>query len=219
MDAATVSTILNNINSLYGNLIAYTVGLILFVGAFVPAVISFFQRRQFSREYEEVSKKLSADVKAVVAEAEVTLKAVLQEDLARRVEELRKENEKAREQLEQRLSIALAGTFHNQANQEKDKLPALCVGSCKDALPLYLDGQDERNARSILAILNGAIGRLNKDTLADRPDVEEEVKTIIDILKKHNVHGRYEHDIHAINEEMKLARKRVPAAAAKPANS
>jgi len=206
MDAATITTILNNINSLYGNLVVYTIGLVAFVGAFVPTIISIFQRRQFTREYDELSKRLFAELRDKVSEAEKNLEASISEAQKGELEKIKVASEKMKIELQKEIGVVRASAFHLQANHHIDN-PEICLSSCKNALPLYLQGDDERNARSILSIVTSALKKLNKNDLSEEPEIEAGIKEIIETLEQNNTNGRYELDISEINRLLRSAKK------------
>ena len=206
MDAATITTILNNINSLYGNLVVYTVGLVAFVGAFVPTIISIFQRKQFTREYDELSKRLFAELRDKISEAEKNLEASILEAQKGELEIIKAASEKMKIELQKEIGVVRASAFHVQANLHPDN-PELCLLSCKNALPLYLQGDDERNARSILSILTNSLKKLNKNDLGEGSEIEVMIKNIIATLEENNTNGRYELNISEINRLLKNAKK------------
>lgn len=210
MDVATVSTIINNINSLYGNLVSYTVGLILFVGAFVPGVISFFQRRQFTREYEELNKRVGMDIAERVREAEKALTEAIgtvQQDEFKKIEEL---NSALKNELTKELRVLKGNAFHLQAQREE--FPKLCLASCECALACYLEGEDEQNARSILNIIGVSMDKIGKGNAEDFEDIEQDVVSILDTLKRHDDTGRYAHDIENIKKKLRVAKAKVNSA-------
>jgi len=206
VDPSVLTTIVSNINDLYSNLVSYTVGLILFAGAFIPSVISFFQRRQLTREHADLSNQLMRELEKRIGEAEQNLKAVI---LANQKEEIEKVHDavaETRTNFEKQIGLAKAGLYHIQANNEN--YPFLSLQSCSIALPLYLDGEDERNARSILHIACTSMKSIKKDQL-DEPEyeVESSVEKIIETLGKYNTNGRYVHDIREIKRLLHKVKK------------
>lgn len=207
MDAATVTTILSNINNLYGNLVSYTVGLVLFVGAFVPAVISFFQRRQFTREYDELSKQMRTEMRDELRKVEDGLRASIAEVQKIEIEKLQESNNNLKSELLKEIGLIRGASFHLQANQNRER-PVISLMSSKAALSLYLEGNDERNARAVLIIVNGALQKTNKVYLARNEEIEEYVTAILHDLTEHNTNGRYALDIDMIRRELKSAKDR-----------
>lgn len=207
IDVATVTAIISNINSLYGNLVSYTVGLILFVGVFVPAVISFFQSKQFTREYEELSKKMHSELREKISEAENNLRITITEAQKTELDKLKIASEEMKKELIKAMGVIKAHAYHVQANQNID-MPTLCLCSCEEALLLYIEGNDERNARSILGIISDSILKLNNDDFLDDPDLDNFASKIINTLTTFNENGRYAIDKAKIESNLRAAKKR-----------
>ncbi|HEY6095510.1 MAG TPA: hypothetical protein VIU93_11215 [Gallionellaceae bacterium] len=213
MDPNTISTIISNINGLYNNLVSYTVGLILFVGAFVPAVISFFQRRQFKQEYEDLSAKMTDEIRLRVKEAEENLRTFVTATQAAEIENLKRQNEELKRELTKQIGTARAAGFHNQANQQSGHNPRVALESCNWALPLYLEGKDEANAKAIIKIVLGALPTLSAAHAKERDEIENVVEGITDTLGLHDENGRYRLELQDIRRALKEARARMTAGA------
>lgn len=69
-DLNSITTVVSNVNSLYDNLITYTVGLIAFVGAFIPAALALIQRRQFVKERAVLLRELEISIDEKIQEKE-----------------------------------------------------------------------------------------------------------------------------------------------------
>ncbi len=217
MDAATITTVINNINSLYSNLIAYTVGLILFVGAFVPTAISFFQNEQFKKEQEDIKKRISIEAEEKAKQLEISLNQTVQNALAKEIEKINKLGEELRNELEKETATAKAGAFHIQANNMVDRnWHDQALISCRHALGLYLIGLDERNARSVITIIESCLNKLNKKNFDNLPEIKESTQKIIDLLTEKNENGRYSIDLTNIKASLRNAEKRDPPKAATP---
>lgn len=204
IDFATITTVINNINSLYGNLVNYTVGLILFVGAFVPAVISFFQRKQFTREYDELSKKMLSELREKVSEAEEKLKTLIAETQKVELEKIAASTVIMKNELLKEVGVVKAGAYHVQANQNRAS-PEICISSCAWAIPLYINGDDERNAQSIISIAVDCIGTLNKSILSESLEIEKAINRILKILRENDTNGRYYRSIIEIENGLRAA--------------
>ncbi len=207
LDPTIVTNIIANINGLYNNLVAYTVGLILFVGAFVPGVISFFQRRQFTREYDELAKKMLQEIKEKVAAAQIELRTEILEVQKQELDKVTAAMEGMKANLTKSIGLSQAAAFHLQANQYLSS-PGSCLRSCEAALPLYIGGSDERNARAILSITKSSLAKANNSHFTEIPELEETADTILATLQRNNVNGRYSHEIEEIKSALKDAKKR-----------
>ncbi len=217
-DMVSISSIINNINGLYANLVNYTVGLILFVGAFIPGVISFFQRKQFNREYEDLSRRILAEIRHELSEAEEKLKSMIAEEQLKQLELLKETNKELENRLRTEICIVQGAASHLQA-QQHDEYPDSCLSSCSDALFRYLEGKDERNARSIINIIKDTIEKLSASDFEESLfNPQQSVDKILETLKKHNVNGHYSHDIREIELEFKQKKSPKKQTTDQPAN-
>lgn len=178
IDANLITAITNNINSLYGNLVSYTVGLMLLVGALLPLAISFFQQKQFKSEQDNIKRQISNDIEALKLKIEEDLKCSIQIMLKDELNIIQEQVSAIKAELDKEICIAKASAYHNQANINKDN-SELRISSCAPALDFYLRGQDERNARSILGIIDSTIHKLNKKSFDDYADLKDELDSII----------------------------------------
>lgn len=211
VDANTISTIINNINSLYSNLIAYTVGLLLFVGAFVPSIINFYQNRQFRKEQEEIKKNIGNEVTNAVIATEERLQVILQKALEEESKKIQANIDQLKQNLDKEIAGAHGSTYHLQANQQiSQSIPALL--SCKHALPLYIKAEQENNARKIIGIIDTHLNKIDKTMFDGYIDIDETIQDILKELRDNNVNSRYSGDIQKIEFGLKDAKKREPKA-------
>ncbi len=94
MDAQAITTIIDNLNSLYssafGHLVDYTVGLLAFLGVIVPVVFYWFQNKQLKLDKEMLAKKISLEID----EAKTTIIKDIQSKLIVELEEFEKKFQK-----------------------------------------------------------------------------------------------------------------------------
>jgi hypothetical protein len=203
-----LSTVLNNVNSLYTNLVTYTIGLMMFAGAFVPTVISFFNNRQLKQELADLKKQMVQELHDKTREAETRLENSLKETQQTEIDELKRLNQEQKKELMKEIGVVRAGTYHIQAREAKPH-PHICLPSCAWAIRLYLEGDDERNARAVISIAKGALATTTKNQLDEEEEIEQSVEKILKILEEQNINGRYEHEISAVKIRLKAAKQRV----------
>ncbi len=208
MDANALTTIINNIHSLYNNLVNYTIAVILLVGAGIPSLISFFQNRVFRKEQTELKNQISSEIADGLKEGKSHLDEIIKQALDEEIGKMRLELNEIKTTFDKEIACTKGNSYHLQSNQNIIKFPPLCIEDCKYALGFYMEGEDERNARSILIILMQALENLDKEMLDGIVDVKESIDEIIKILQQNNTNGRYEHDLEHIREGFKQAKKR-----------
>lgn len=206
LDANTITAITSNINSLYTNLVSYTVGLILLVGALIPLAISFFQNKQFKAEQNNIKLQITNEIEALRIKIEDDLKSTTKLTMQDELNKFRAQMAEIRTELLREICCAKASSFHNQANMNTE-IPELVISSCEAALSNYLEGSDERNARSILGIIEVTLTKLNKKSFETSPELQEDVDSIIKCLEENNENGRYSINLYAIKSSLKTAQK------------
>lgn len=184
----------------------------MLLGALVPAVISFFQNRQFKREYTELKKQTTTEISNLAEETQKKLDETLKEALEEESKKIKIEITAFKKNLERQIAVAKGSSFHLQTNQYKSLYPDLALSSASDALKNYLDGEDERNSRAVLSIIETDIlNNLDKATIEESPvDIEESVNNILKVLKDKNLNGRYAINMDVIKREFNNAKKREP---------
>lgn len=210
LDIGTLSSVIANINSLYSNLVSYTVGLILVIGALIPLIISYLQQRQFKAEQEAIRNQISNEVKLRTDSMEEELQEKFKRMLTNELNAYKLEAAERLKEIERDVYAAQAGAYHVQANANEDS-PVICIGSCADALLLYFQANSERNIRSILAILENNIEKLSKDDFEANEDLKENIDAMLKLLTDNNQNGRYSIDLEDLKRAYSVARKREKA--------
>lgn len=206
LDANNITTIVNNINGLYDNLITYSIGVLALVGGVVPFIINKIQNKSFKDEQESLLKKINNELEAKKEEIKNTLKEELCDYIEVENAKLEAKLTEITNNLGKQLNIAKGRSFHLQANNSTD--PAQKIQSCMWALENYINGDDERNARSVLLIIDQSVMKLNKTYLDNDHDPFECIKKIIELLEDNDINGRYSMNIDTIRSHAKAAEKR-----------
>ena len=180
MDADTVTTITNNINSLYSNalsqLTSYTMGVVALVGVLIPALVTFIQWRSLKAEKENLEKHIAEEI----TKAKLAIRDDLETELKQLVESVESSmlcrfEEKSR-YLEKKLECADAATFHLQGNSQLDnKYYQLAARDYCFATERYLRGDDELNGqRTLDSLIQNCLPYINKVEYED-DDLEESI--------------------------------------------
>ncbi len=206
LDANNITTIISNINSLYDNLITYSIGVLALVGGVVPFIINRIQNRSFKDEQEAFLIKINNDLEVKKEDIKISVREELKSFVLEESTKLETELVQKINTLEKSLKIAQGASFHVQANQDTN--PASKMKSCKTALGYYLEGEDERNVRSILHIIETNIDKLNKTHYESMSEPFENLKEIIQFLIDNNINGRYALNITLLKKKVRDAENR-----------
>lgn len=241
MKPEEIVALINNINTLYNNsfynLVAYTVGLMLFAGAFVPAIISFFMNRQFVREQESTVKQLEAKIQELISSAKFNLAETLstqvkndlkqqesaltqkaealsvqvQSDLKLQESRFTQRIDEITSKFDKKINVSEGGQFHLQGNRNLDSknFPSAAEDFAVSAA-YYFQGEDEQNLQIVLRNLHTCLPNVTKEQLEFAPNIEKFIESLIKRLKDKNPNGRYTNDIDSLSKELKLAQNRQP---------
>ncbi len=202
MDAQAITTIIDNLNSLYssafGHLVDYTVGLLALLGIIVPVVFYWFQNKQLKLDEEMLAKKISLEID----EAKKTIIEDIQSKLAIELEGFEKKVSEMKSELKEDVNIVMhllhAKAHHLQANSMvsignwggafEDSLKAI-VGYCKAG--------DEANLQIVLKamLIDIVLPNFNKGFIDKIYKLDDRVKEAIDCIEILNKNGRYKVDI------------------------
>lgn len=193
-------------NDAFVNLLVL-VGIILsFAGIFVPLGIAFFQTRQQKKEGQLTRDKLESQIASAVREIEERLKEDQAKSLVAFSERSDALLKALRIEVQNKLCAVEAGTFHIQANTSGP--PVLKAESAADAIELYFVGKDFANLRKVAAILEQNLGKLSKDDLKKRPELQVSCDKALAALKSGNEHGVFEDLISKIGKALGEASER-----------
>lgn len=217
MDAYDISTIINNINTLYSNalnqIIALTIGLLTLGGIILPLVIAYFQRQKSSADQIALTKTVSSEVneakKLLIEELDNKLAAKI-EKYEERISDIKQE---LTETIEKIAAQSEAKIHHTQARSIiKDKFYADAVYDCETAIRNYSFAGDERNMQVIVRslLLESILPNLNQTDFAKHDELEENFNSMLEVLNKLNVNERYAIDIKSFEAALKEAKVRQP---------
>lgn len=210
MDANTLTSIISNLNSIYNNLINYTVGIILVVGAIIPAAISFFQNRGFRKEQIEIKNQINSEISKSIIEMEIRLKEIVNNELKEVMDKINLEIATIKSEFQIKNANTTGRLFHLQANQN-DGYPEVCIPSCLTALENYIIGEEEDGVRRILFVIEVTLNRVNKIIFENSEELKKNLTDIEFTLSKNNRNGKYSMDIEKLKNGIKDAKKREPA--------
>jgi hypothetical protein len=215
MDASTVTTISNNINSLYSNAISqltsYTLGVVGLVGVLIPALVTYIQWKSLKTEKENLEHHITEEI----TKAKFAIRNELMAELKQLVETeenslFSRVDEKFRD-LEKKLECAEASTFHIQGNSQLNKkLYVLAAQDFCFATARYMRGEDELNGqRTLNSLIQSCLPNLDK-TEFEKEDLDAILDQLISLLESINHHNRYSDRIADLNRERKAAKNREP---------
>jgi len=212
-DVNTLTTIINNLNTLYSTAIsqltAYTLGIVGLVGVIIPLLITFFQFKSLKAEKDYLQNHISDEI----LKAKLEIRSEMLEELANKIK-TEEENvisavEQKLELLDKKIKIVDASTFHIQGNgrlSEKEYAYAAEDFCC--ATSMYLTGGDELNGQRTLDLLvTNALPKVNK-TEFEEFELEKNIERVIKILISINTNKKYSDQINALKKARRAASAR-----------
>ena len=215
MDANTVTTIANNINSLYSNAInqltSYTLGVVALVGILIPVLLTIIQWRSLKDEKKSLEKNIQEGIdnanvvirNALIVEMEKQ-NLIVEKALTSRMEEKFKMVDKKIETIKA-TTFFLQGTSLLSSGHYSVAISDFCTASKG-----YINGEDELNGqRAIEALLDSCLPKINKTDFAD-DEVEKHINHLIEYLElpEVNVNERYSDRISKLKRESIQAKSR-----------
>lgn len=225
LDANTVTTIINNIDSLYSNaltqLSAYTLGVLALVGVIIPILITIIQARNLKSEKESLIVHINNEIR----NAQISLseefdkrELALTNALNSKINSLVKEVEVALQNrvdeklviFEAKIECADASTFQIQGNDHlsKNKFVDAAEDYC-NATEGYLKGKDELNGQRTLAALITVLPKINKQQYEDN-ELAKYFEAVIETLKELNQNSKYSDQIDTLNKGIRAIKLREP---------
>jgi hypothetical protein len=215
LDASAITTIINNLNTLYSS--AFTQFLTIFgllfaiVGLVVPYIAARYQAKSLKAEKETLENKINEEI----AIAKKEIRNELLEDINSKIKEAENTSitrmEEKFKALHKKYLCTKAATFFLQARSQLDKKNY--SGALTDfslSVRAYVEGEDEANAqRALRNIIEYCLPNINKEDNFDEKEIEEEIKLLTDFLesKEININNRYANDVILINKAYKEAKK------------
>jgi len=207
--------ILERVHSFYSDsfsqLMLWTMALLAFAGILMPLLNQYMQSRASRLEKESLENLMKTKAQEMRSELTSLLSTRFAGEEKRVVDLLDAKVDEAITSVQREVSGAKAGVFHLQAIQNvRSSFYALAVRDCASAVSLYLDANDERNLQAILSTLaDTCLPRVKKVQMANEPDIESSVKSVVDLLTSHNENGRYSIAIDDLQTKLKAAKQRV----------
>lgn len=218
MDANTITTISNNLNSLYSNAIsqltAYTLGVVALVGILIPVLVTLIQWRSLKAEKDNLEAHISDEIQKA--------KSIIRDELVAEIKQLAaSEEKKLISRMEERFKVldnkfkcSEASTFHIQGNSNirtNNYLSAttdFCI-----ATEGYLSGGDALNGqRTLNGLIKNCIPKLNKTNFEENSDLETRINQTVGFLGTINDSNLYTDRIAELKKETKSAKVREPVA-------
>lgn len=213
MDASAITTIINNVNSLYSTAISqftsYTLGVVALVGVLIPALVTVIQVRSLKAEKESLEKYISDEVN----KAKLVIKEEMLQEIKRQIQseenELTFRLEEKFSNFEKKLECAQASSFHIQGNGHLSRdMPAMAAEDFCDATHGYLDGGDELNGqRTLRMLIEDCLPKMYESDFED-VEIDKKIDDLIVLLKEHNNNNRYLDQIDRLNKARKTAKSR-----------
>lgn len=218
MDANTVTTITNNINSLYSNAISqltsYTLGVVAIVGILIPVLVTLIQWRSLKVEKDNLEKHISDEIAKVKSNIRVELETEIKQQVLAVESNLLVRIEDRFKVLEKQLECADASSFHIQGNANiAKKSYGFAARDFCHATKGYLSGGDELNGpRTLRLLIESCLPNIDKDNY-EKNELGEKIDELIAFLKEINENKRYSDSIAQLNRERNAAIIRNPKAA------
>ena len=195
MDANTVTTITNNINSLYSNAISqltsYTLGVVALVGILIPVLVTLIQWRSLKAEKENLESHIKNEIEIAKSKIRVELEEKIENLALARESNLLSLIEERFAVLEKKLAVADASSFHIQGNSHVARdLHVAAISDFCSAAKGYLDGGDELNGPRTLRLLVECLSNINKNDF-DQDEIDTRIDELVDYLKGINSNNRY----------------------------
>ncbi len=213
LDANVVTTIINNVNSLYstaiGQLTSYTLGIVALVGVLIPVLVTVIQVRSLKAEKENLEAHISDEVD----KAKLNIKEEMLQEMKREIESVESKLisslEEKLSEIEKKLACAEAATSHLQGNDlTSRKLFALAAMDFCDATHQYLKGGDELNGQRTLRMLIEDCLPEMFNTDFDDNIIDEKIDALIELLMENNSNNRYLDKIDTLKKARKEAKNR-----------
>lgn len=198
--------ILEQLNSFYSfsfsQLVAFTVGLLAFVGVLIPIVASFYQNKRTAIEIKQLHETFTKEIAALKEEAKKEVR-----------EELKKDLLEAEALLDKKLASANGSIYHVQASHLiSKKLYKRAANSLGDAMGEYVKANDQLNLGRCMRIFIDKC--LPNISINEEPNLETFVSWVEALAEKIRVindNGQLTDKITALVKTAKKAKQRLLA--------
>ena len=213
LDAYSVTTIINNINSLYSTAIeqltSYTLAVVGLVGVLIPILVTIYQARSVRAEKE----MLQAHINDEISKARIQMREEIASELTNSIKAAEmKLTERLDAKLldyDKQISILDASTFHIQGNLRiESSSPFVAAEDYCHATLKYLSGGDEGNGQRTLNLLTKRCLPLVTRDWYEKVDLGASISEVINLLQKMNDTGKYTDQIFDLRMAMKEASNR-----------
>ncbi|WP_462172221.1 hypothetical protein [Pseudoalteromonas xiamenensis] len=182
----TALEILEKVNSFYSasfsQLLTITLGLVAFIGVFVPVLTTYYQNRNIKIEKENLEEFINNKLESIKLEVTKEIRDELLNDLS-------EFEDKQKSQIEK----VIAGVFYVQANAQLNKgFYKNAADSLFSAIVSSIKGKDELNLlRAFKLLIDRAIPNITQKEEPDFVALEERIESIEKELAPLNANGRY----------------------------
>lgn len=187
--------ILDKVNGFYSSafsqLVTITLGLIAFIGVFVPILTTYYQSRTMRIERETLEEYFLNRIKNIRNEIEVELEQKILSSLG----EFEKDQERKFERV-------IAGVFHVQANFQIDrKSYKNATKSAISAIESCIKSKDELNLQSgIKLLLERCLPNLSAEQDIYVNELDTALTRVIKEVNSINENGRYQATLHNLEK-------------------
>jgi hypothetical protein len=211
MDASTVTTIINNVNSLYSNVIFWTFGLLTLIGILLPVFISFLQRKQLKADNEKLSQQILSEMQAAKAALMAELNNDFEKELLHFEKKLTDMKNEMKSNIQKNKDEADGKAHHLQANSMlENKRYTNAFVDCLASTRHYASARLESNMKIMIGtLLNNVFKYLKKADFEKDGTLENKFEEVIKSIANLNENGRYDSEIKSLKREMKDAMARV----------
>lgn len=211
---ALYSGALSQLSTLYtetmSQLITITVSILALVGVIIPALVSWLQTRQLSKE----QKALTTEIENKIEQALRNMQTQYAEEFAKESEKFKNALEESQIRFQKELSRIEAQSdakaFHLQAMQNKErKFYSGTLLSVATAATNYAKCLDESNLLRVWRVAEDVWPHINAKDFEDSDNLEEAVNNSLAGIASINTNGRYDDLLSEIKRYLKDAKARA----------
>ena len=211
MSAYDITTIINNINTLYANVInqfvSIALGMVALFGVVLPLIFAYFQKRKIIADHKILAEKIEKEMQATKLLLTEEMKLELKEEKTLILQEIEKMKLDMGLEIGKIKAGADAKAHHLQANSN------IAVKNFKEAfidagiaIKNYENTNDDCNLMRVAEILLLKMILPNlKKTDFDDEKLDKSYKSINKCLKENNSSGRYTDCLDGLERAYKLA--------------
>jgi len=211
MSAYDVTTIINNINTLYTNVInqfvSISLGMLALFGVVLPLVFAYFQKRKIKADQITLTEKIEKEIAVAKELLTEEMKRELGNEKTLILQEIEKMKKEMKLEIKKISAGANAKAHHLQANSNiADKNFSGAFIDAATAINNYAISDDEGNLirAADTLMLKLIIPFLVKSDFIDE-ELEKEFKSICETIESKNVNGRYGDCLDALKKAFKVA--------------